>query len=265
MKYRLGVCQFEPGFLKLQKNVETMVELAKSVEADLIVYPELATSGYAFTSQDQLRVVAENYPNNETIDIFKKIAKQRNCSYVFGFPERAADRFFNSSVLINPDGSTFLYRKIHLFFEEKIWFTPGDLGFIVKPAKAGVMVGQMVCFDWIFPESARSLNLKGTQIIAHPANLVLPWCQQAMITRSLENRVFSVTANRIGTEKSGDKEFKFTGISQILSTTGDILARTNEIEAGIHTAVVDPEEALNKDVTAYNNVITDRRAEYYEL
>jgi predicted amidohydrolase len=265
MEYRLGVCQFEPRFLKLEKNVQTMVELAESADADLIVYPELATSGYAFTGKEQLRSVAESYQNSETIEIFKKIARQRNCSFVFGFPEKSADRIFNSSVLINPDGSTHLYRKIHLFFEEKRWFNPGDLGFIVAPAKEGVKVGQMVCFDWIFPESARTLNLKGAQIIVHPANLVLPWCQQAMITRSLENRVFSVTANRIGTEKSGDKEFKFTGISQILSTTGKILARTNETEVGIHTAVVDPEEALNKDVTTYNNIISDRRTEYYEL
>src|SRR5207253_5521489 len=63
----------------------------------------------------------------------------------------------------------------------------------------------MVCFDWFFPESVRTLALAGAEIIAHPSNLVLPYCPDAMVIRCLENRVFAVTANRIGAEKRGRK------------------------------------------------------------
>jgi len=62
-------------------------------------------------------------------------------------------------------------------------------------------VGMMVCFDWAFPEVARALALKGADLIGHPANLVLTYCQQAMVTRCIENLVFAVTANRYGTEE----------------------------------------------------------------
>ena len=65
----------------------------------------------------------------------------------------------------------------------------------------GVKVGVMICFDWRFPETARSLALKGAEIIAHPSNLVLPHCPQAMITRCLENRIFAITADRVGEEE----------------------------------------------------------------
>ena len=82
----------------------------------------------------------------------------------------------------------------------------------------------MICFDWFFPETARSLALLGADIIAHPANLVLPYCQKAMITRCLENRVFAVTANRIGQEKRGEDDFQFTGASQIISYDGKVLS-----------------------------------------
>jgi len=74
----------------------------------------------------------------------------------------------------------------------------------------------MICFDWFFPESARTLALKGAQLILHPSNLVMPYCQDAMITRSIENRVFSITSNRIGREGG----YNFTGKSQIVSFDG---------------------------------------------
>jgi len=97
------------------------------------------------------------------------------------------------------------YRKIHLFYKEKLYFAPGE-----NPPKVfnvnGVNIGVMICFDWIFPETARTLSLQGAELIAHPANLVLPYCQNAMITRSIENRVFTATANRVGSELREDEQ-----------------------------------------------------------
>ena len=77
------------------------------------------------------------------------------------------------------------YKKIHLFNRENLWFTPGDEAPKVYEID-GVKIGVMICFDWIFPETCRSLALQGMQVLAHPSNLVLPHCQSAMITRCIE-------------------------------------------------------------------------------
>ena len=73
--------------------------------------------------------------------------------------------------LVGPEGFIAVYRKIHLFFEESFWFTPGNLPLAVHDLGIG-KVGMMVCYDWRFPEVARSLALRGAHILLHPANLV---------------------------------------------------------------------------------------------
>ncbi|MCF7793101.1 MAG: beta-ureidopropionase [Candidatus Cloacimonetes bacterium] len=262
--YKIGVLQFEPKFLKIQENLKKMEELLATVNADLVVLPELATSGYLFKTKSELEKAAEPAKTGVTANLFTRLAKEKNTSYVVGFAEKDGDKFYNSSLLVNPAGTIHVYRKTHLFYEEKKWFLPGNSGLKVFEAKDGVKVGLMICFDWIFPESARTLALRGAQIIAHSANLVLPWCQQAMITRSLENRVFSITSNRTGTEKNMDSELTFTGMSQILSTKGEILHRCTETEETVQIVEIYPEKADDKKVTEYNHAFNDRRTEMYE-
>ena len=265
MEFRVGVCQFEPKLFDVTNNLKKMEKLIGSIKADLIVLPELATSGYLFNSRKELAEVAEDVYDGVTATLFKKLARKNNTSFVVGFAEKTADKFFNSSMLVNPNGEIHIYRKTHLFFEEKKWFEPGNSGFKVFEAKGSVKVGLMICFDWIFPESARSLALNGAQIIAHSANLVLPWCQQAMITRSLENRVFSVTSNRTGKEINGNEELNFTGMSQILNTKGEILKRMNETEETVFVTSIDTNEANDKNITEFNHAFSDRRTELYNL
>jgi predicted amidohydrolase len=154
------------------------------------------------------------------------------------------------------------YRKVHLFFEEKLWFEPGDGEFPVfdiGPCRVGIMV----CFDWFFPESMRTLSLKGAQVVCHPANLVLPYCQTAMVTRCLENRVFAVTANRTGTEDRGGKSLHYTGKSQITDTAGNILSRAGEDEECAGVFDIDPAKALDKQLNVHNNLFGDRRPSFY--
>ncbi|MFA7543622.1 MAG: nitrilase-related carbon-nitrogen hydrolase, partial [Candidatus Cloacimonadaceae bacterium] len=95
--------------------------------------------------------------------------------------------------------------------------------------------------------------------------LVLPWCQEAMKTRSLENRCFSITSNRTGTEINQEQKQYFTGMSQILGTKGEILIRMNDHEAAVYTVEIDPKLALDKAVTKLNSVYGDRRPELYSL
>ena len=263
MKYRAGFCQFQPEFLAKEKNIEKIVSMVNNAKADLLVFPELATSGYSFAHISEVQQVAEPFQKGLTSIVLKKAAWENKCSIVIGFAESDNDKLYNSSMLINPDGSSYLYRKTHLFYDEKKFFSPGDIGFKVYPAKHGVKIGMMICFDWIFPESARTLMLNGAQIIAHPANLVLPWCQQAMLTRSLENRVFTITANRTGYEKNHEISNDFTGLSQITNTIGERLLQADQTKELTGIIEIETEDADNKSITEFNNLISDRREEFY--
>jgi len=265
MKYRVGICQFKPELLNVRANLNKMEQLLYNKKADLIVLPELASSGYLFNSADQVQSIAENAFTGVTAQLFLNLAKQNDTSYVVGLADKDGDKIYNSAILVNPDQSIFIYRKTHLFLEEKIWFTPGNTGFNIFPAKDNVKIGIMICFDWIFPESARTLSLKGAQIIAHPANLVLPWCQQAMITRSLENRVFTLTCNRTGTDINGAKQLSFTGMSQILNTDGKIIESLNQQEEKVVIAEIETDNASDKNITAANHLFNDRRSEFYKF
>jgi len=121
----------------------------------------------------------------------------------------------------------------------------------------------MICFDWRFPEVARLLALRGAEVIAHPSNLVLPYCQDAMITRSIENRVFTVTANRTGSESVDGTTLRFTGRSQIVSPKGERLAAMDETEEGVRIVTIDPTAARDKRATPRNDLFADRRTDLW--
>lgn len=261
---RIAFIQYDVKFGDPEWNRGKMAEMLAAAHADLVVLPELATSGYLFTSKEEAAGLAESLDDGPAVGIWRRIAAERNMHIVAGIAEKAGDDVFNSAVLVRPTGGIDVYRKTHLFHEEKLWFTPGDSGFNVFDV-GDARVGMMVCFDWIFPESCRTLALKGADIICHPANLVLPYCQDAMITRCLENRVFSVTANRFGTERREGKEHIFTGRSRIVSPFGQVLAEGPEREDSIEVVEIDPTQARNKALGEHNDLFKDRRPDLYEL
>jgi len=262
---KVSVLQFKPHLLDRDYNLGKIVDMLGNLQTDVVVLPELATSGYVFDSQDDLLPIAEEAGLGLSFQVLGKMATKGNYSIVYGFPEYDRGRLYNSAALINPNGDFFVYRKAHLFLKEKLWFKPGDSGFWVYEGKNGVKLGLMICFDWQFPEACRTLALKGAQIICHPSNLVLPWCQQSMKVRSLENRVFSITANRVGSEGEGENALKFTGASQILDTKGNLLCALGPNEEGIVSCEIDPQLALDKSITDMNDAFGDRKQEYYQL
>ena len=190
------------------------------------------------------------------------ICRERNFYLVTGFNEKYRDKYYNSALLIGPEGLLHTYRKLHLFNEEKNWFDEGDIPLQVNVIK-DVKIGIMVCFDWLFPEVTRTLALKGAEVICHPSNLVLSYCQQTMLARCLENRVFAVTANRYGRDKRPHGELRFTGKSQITTPGGQALYRAASQKEWLFIADINPAEARNKMITARNDVLADRRPEYY--
>jgi len=106
--------------------------------------------------------------------------------------------------------------------------------------------------------------LQGTQVILHSTNLVLPYCQMASFARAVENRMFIVLANRTGTESTDGNELNFTGGSIIYSPNGEILIQSSDSESAVEIVEIDPDDAVDKNVTGRNNLITDRRPEFYK-
>ncbi len=260
---KVGYIQNSPKFGEKSENFKQVLDLAAGVTADLIVLPELFATGYTFTSRKEAVDLAEN-PEGETFAFLREIASRTEAVVVGGFIEKDVNRVFNSSAMVSSDGLLHCYRKIHLFNKEKLWFDPGNLhpGIVET---GGVRIGMMICFDWIFPEAARTLALQGADIIAHPANLVLPYCQNAMITRCLENRVYAVTANRVGEEHRGDDRFIFTGMSQITSFNGEVLSKAPRNDLYKAFTDVEIEKARDKMLNPYNDLLSDRRNECYIL
>jgi len=259
---KIGFVQFEPAFGEVETNLTTIEQLIENAEADLLVLPELATTGYTFTEQEELFLLAEPFESSESLGVLHDLAEKKSCALVVGFAEKSGESIFNSAAFLKPDRSRELYRKIHLFGTEKKFFNHGNMPFEVYDYN-GVKIGVIVCFDWFFPESIRVLALKGAQIICQPANLILPWCQKAMVIRSIENRVFTITANRYGHETVREYSFSFTGESQITSPAGDILAQAPEDGDFIAVIDIDPSEALDKNINKYNNIFEDRHPEFY--
>lgn len=257
---KTGFLQFSPVFGEKQQNLMTVREMLHGVEADVIVLPELFSTGYAFLNKQELAGLAEPV-QGETLQFMHGLAQERNCAFAYGFCEKTADGFYNSMAFVTPRGLAATYRKSHLFFEEKFLFKRGDTGFDVLEYK-GVKFGMLICWDWIYPEAMRTLALKGSQVILHAANLVTPYCPDAMVTRAIENRVFVITADRCGDEVRGEKNFHFIGKSQIVAPNAQILARCGE-EKCVRVMEIDPAMAMDKKITIHNDLMAERRPELY--
>jgi len=259
---RVAFVQTEPKRLAVDDNVDRLCDMISNTDAELIVTPELCNTGYLFSDREQLAEYAEEIPNGKTCRRLMELSKRQGRTIVFGMPEKDGSRLFNSAVLVQ-GGQYHIYRKIHLFGPETGYFDPGDL----KPIcfeRGGVKIGMMICFDYFFPELCRVIALQGAHIICHPSNLVTRFCQEIMKTRSVENRIFAITANRIGDESLDKLDLHFTGSSQITGPDGKLICRSDEDTEVARIADIDPSAAEDKMVTPWNDLFQNRRPEFYE-
>jgi predicted amidohydrolase len=260
---RVACVQNDPAFGVRDANLDAAEALLEGVEADVVVLPELFASGYSFRDRAEAEAAAEPFPDGPTVRRLLAWSRRRGAAFVAGFPERAGSRVHNAAAVVADGRPLACYRKVHLFAFEREVFDAGEDGFPVVEHR-GVRVGTMVCFDWIFPEAARSLALAGADLIAHPSNLVLPWCQRAMPLRALENGVFTVTANRVGTEhRSPRPVLRFTGGSLVAGPDGSVLAQASADGTAVVVAEVDVLRARDKRLPGGNDRLADRRPHCY--
>jgi len=259
---RVAFVQGRPRFGAVDDNLAHGLALARGVAADLVVLPELWSSGYVFSSHEEVARLAEDAKSGPTARALSAAARKERRHYIAGFPERSRGRFYNSALLVGPGGVKAVYRKLHLFEREQEWFSPGNLPLAVHrvgPARLGILI----CFDWRFPETARALALKGADLIAHPSNLVFPNAQDAMRTRAIENRIYVATANRIGLESRDGGRLRFTGRSQIVGPGGDVLAKATITETVARAADLDLAQSRDKSITRLTHLFRSRRPSFY--
>jgi predicted amidohydrolase len=261
---RVAAVQTQPVFGDLARNRERAAGLVRSTSAQLYVLPELFATGYLFQDRDEVARYAEEYPTGETCRFLTQLSRERDAVVAGGFPEKARDgRLYNAAAIVDRGRPLGCYRKIHLFDREWGWFDSGNLAPRALSSSVG-RLGPMICFDWIFPETARCLALDGAQILLHMANLVMPFAQDAMVTRCLENRIFAVTANRVGRDQRGPASVAFTGRSQITGPAGGRLAQATEDREEMIVVEIDPLQAQEKQIRPANHLFRDRRPGLYK-
>ena len=261
-RFRVAFVQGRPRFGDTERNLEHGLALAGGVDADLVILPELWSSGYVFSSHAEVAALAEDARRGATARALAAAARRERRHFIAGFPEVARGRFYNSAMLVGPRGVRAVYRKLHLFEREREWFSPGNLPLEVHrvgPAR----IGMLICFDWRFPEAARVLALQGADLIAHPSNLVFPNAQEAMRVRALENRVYTVTANRTGTERRPGGTVPFTGRSQAVDPGGVVMVRAGRRDEVACAVDCDLAAARDKRLTARTPIFSNRRPEHY--
>lgn len=259
---KIGYYQLQPIRANPSRTLSDVLSKLDSIEADLLVFPELAFTGYLLKKEEIVKL-AELPGEGIVFEKLMELASNKRMIIIYGFPEKTVEGIYNSALILLPDGNFEVYRKLHLFEREKELFLRGNKNPPVVEFM-GVKIGTIICYDWAFPELSRSLALRGVHIIAHPSNLILPYAQRAMWTRAVENRVFTITANRIGTERIDEIELKFTGMSQIVSPEGEILVSSDNNSEEVRVVEIDPSLAENKNIANKTNLFEDRRPEFYD-
>ncbi len=264
---RVAVAQIEPRLGEVERNLETCLSRlaeAAGAGAELIVLPECAIPGYMFDSAAEALEFAEEIPGPST-EALAEECRRLGIHVVCGLLERDGDRLHNAAVLVGPNGLIGTYRKTHLpYLGVDRFAVPGD-GLRVFDTPLG-RIGLEICYDLRFPEATRTLALQGADIVAHPTAFpVEARIQTELITvaRAAENRIYLLTANRVGKERRGE----FCGWSQIVDPYGKRLAEAGATEEALLLADVDVALARDKDFVIPGEyelyLFGDRRPELY--
>lgn len=256
---------------------EAMIRQAADQGANIILLQELFEGQYFCQDEDPVAysraLPAEGHP---TIEHFRSVAKELGVVLPVSFYEKAGTARFNTVAIIDADGTNLgVYRKSHIphgfGYQEKFYFSPGDTGFKVWDTAFG-RIGVGICWDQWFPECARSMALKGAEVLFYPTAIgtestgdksnSAPHWQRAQQGHAAANLVPLVASNRIGTELGQhDTEITFYGSSFIADQYGEKVAEADRVSQTVLTHSFDLDEvALTRD---YWGVFRDRRPDLY--
>lgn len=266
----VACCQISPSVGRVEANLKLTrlaVREAAAAGAQLVVLPELASSGYVFESAEEARAAAQLSDAVLAAWSEEAAAGSGDVVVVGGFCELGEDgRLYNSCALVDGSGVRAVYRKIHLWDRESLWFSPGSAEAPVVETGLG-RIGLAVCYDLEFPEQTRGLALRGAEVITVPTNWPrdrvarpVPILSLLASATAYLSKVFVAVCDRCGTER----DLMFEGGSVIAGPDGRVLAGG---EAGSGPLTVSAECALerarDKRSSERNDAFADRRPVMY--
>ena len=276
MKINVACVQMQPVRYDAAQNLKKMTEFVEKTkkeypETQLIIFPELITSGYECGAKFQ--ELAERVSDGKNIKAISALAQKHNVHIIYGFPERDAamdDVLYNSAVFIDNTGKVLgTYRKVHLFATEKESFRAG-CEYPLFNTEIG-RIGIMICWDTAFPEVARAYALQGADLIVVSTNWEKPYLEDVetknqddwdLMTRAraFDNCLYLAAANRIGFEET----LGFFGRSKIIGPTGVPIIELNEEVEGVIGAEIDYSR-IQVLRSSYYTFFKDRRPDTFDI
>ena len=267
---RVACCQLAPDVENPERSAaRTRAAIAEAIAGgtQIVVVPELSNSGYVFRSEEEARAAAVR-PDDALLAAWAEEAARGDAVVIGGFCELGADgRVYNSLALVDPDGVQTVYRKLHLWNEEKRWFVAGEEPAPVVSTRHG-RIGLGVCYDIEFPELTRGLALQGAELIALPTNWPYedappdgrPILHSLAAMTAYFSKVFVAVCDRCGVERGAE----FAGGSVIAGPDGALRAGpVKDRSAETLFADCDLGEAHDKRTSDRNDAFGDRRADRY--
>jgi len=265
---RIACYQFGPKVGDLDANHRQTTEAihrAVKLESDVIVLPELATSGYVFHSREEAATVAIS-PEHQIFKDWAGATVDTNAVVIGGFCERGRDGLlYNSAAVVDKHGVLAVYRKAHLWDREKLVFAAGE----TPPPLVDVSVGRIglcICYELAFPEITRAMALRGADLIVVPTNWPLlprpererPLAVTIAMGTARVNRVAIACCDRVGTERGQ----QWTGGTSIIDDTGWV--KSSVETEGFAIADISIRHSRHKRLSPRNHVFDDRRPTLYE-
>jgi omega-amidase len=239
------------------QNAERLIEEAMKENPDIIVFPELWTTGYDLTRLD---TIADKGAVN-TIDFLKKAAKKYQVHFVGGSVANQGEQGVKNTLLIinNKGHLVHSYSKLHLFklMDEHLYLEAGEEKGLFELDNR--LFGGVICYDIRFPEWIRAHTSKGAEalfVVAEwPAPRLSHW-RSLLIARAIENQCFVIACNRSGHDPNNE----FAGHSMIIDPWGDVIAEAGATEE-ILSAIIELD--LVKDIRKQIPIFEDRRPDLY--
>lgn len=260
---KFAIIQMDVKVGDVSQNTNTMLQrlneaIAADQKPDVILLPEMWNTGYALSEINELADIN----GQETIKLLSQFSKQHKVNIIGGsIAQKKADGVYNTIFAFDRNGQLINdYSKLHLFrlMDEEKYLQAGDkLGSL---SIDGIEAGMLICYDIRFPELARALALQGAKVLFVPAQWPNPrlhhW-RSLLIARAIENQMYVIACNRMGT--SGESEF--FGHSMVIDPWGEIIAEAGEEETILRGEI---DLSVVEKVRSTIPIFADRRPSFYK-
>lgn len=223
-----------PGNPKSNLNrIVRWVKKAKKENVSVICFPELYITGYSI--KDTIKTSAETIPGPSS-NFLKKLAEQEKIVILAGLAERdQSGSIYASHLVVKPDKTVGVYRKLHIAPPERSLFTPGNE--IPLFQTAGITFGIQLCYDAHFPELTTHMAEKGVEMVFIPhasprgtsADKFHSW-RKHLTARAFDNGIFIIACNQGGENSEG---LVFPGLALIIGPDGEILKKKTAKNEGM--------------------------------